>query len=195
MSRPAFIVEGDQEQKVIQQICPGIPVVKHRTNGKTVELAVAAKVISSLINIRYRNHYPIIVLFDRESRTESVVAIKKQLSELIKDATGNIQLIVGIPDRMIENWLLADPRNIADKLKGTHSRMSEGVNGKAFIKKNICTKNTYHETVEGVEWFLTASSKEMYKNSTSFKSFIDDLFSTSFKCKSKWMKACLSAIK
>lgn len=189
MSQPAFIVDGQQEQKIVQHLCPGAPVRVLSCNGDYVELQAAAKRIASLIRLMGNKYYPYVIIFDREKRKASAETIRERLKELIMAEEIHDEIIIGIPDRMIENWILADWENITlqEKIKNTGVTVTfEGLSGKAKMKKLLPRNSIYHETVQGVSWFLKANVKVIYKNSHSFCLFANALK----KLSCDWLNPC-----
>ena len=75
----AFIVDGHQEQKIVQLLCPGSPVRRLNCNGRDVEVAAAAKRIVSLIRLIGNKCHPFVIVFDRESRTMTSEALAAEL--------------------------------------------------------------------------------------------------------------------
>lgn len=177
MSRPAFIVDGYQEKKIVQQLCPNAPIRLLNRNGRDVELHAAAKRVVSLIRLLGNRYYPFVIIFDREERKESSSRVAEVLRELILSEGIVDDLVIGVPDRMIENWLLADWATVQSlgKLKTPKSQIFEGCNGKAAIKKLLPKGNTYQETVQGVEWFSAVNVNALFRNSSSFYHFVNEL--------------------
>ncbi len=170
MSKPAFIVDGFTEKLIIQKICPGLPISRTDLNGKGVSIVAMAKRISSLIRILGNKHYPIIIVIDKEQRKQSFATIAEELQnklvlEGIKD-----ECLIGVADRMFENWIIADWDSL--KTNELKPKKTEGCNGVSHIKK---VKGSYSKTTDGVELFLNANFKMIYKKSESFKYFIDKL--------------------
>lgn len=189
MSSPAFIVDGQQEQKIIQCLCPGAPVRVLNCNGRDVELNAAAKRIASLIRLMGSKYYPYVIVFDREERKESASKIKELLETLIKSEGIVDELVVGVPDRMIENWILADWENVKRQgriKKSVGLKNFEGSNGKASIKKFLPKNGRYQETVQGVSWFLETNVKLIYEKSPSFKQFATALQKFAYA----WLSPC-----
>ncbi len=182
MSKPAFIVDGQQEQKILQKICPGSPIRRLNCNGETVELAAAAKRAASLIRLIGNAFYPIIIVFDREKRTETAEEIRQELRDLISQEGITTEVIVGVPDRMIENWILGDWETVSThgKFGGNRPDTIEGKNGKSLISRLLPRGRYYHETIEGVDWFLRGRPEVLYNKSESFRQFADAL--TTVKC-------------
>lgn len=184
MTKPAFFVDGQTEQKIIQTICPNIPVQRINCNGDCVELSAIARRVASLVTVLNNKYYPIIIIIDRESRKEKFSDISEKLTDEIKSLGINNDIIVNVADRMFENWILADIESLkknrkisASKLKATY----ENTNGKAQLKKLL---ETYHETTDGVELFLSSNPKTIKKNSESFNRFVENVN----KINCKWLK-------
>ena len=108
MTKPAFLVEGDLEQKFIQATCSKCPVQKINCNGYEVSVESIAKRVGSLARLLHKRYSPIIVVFDREGRDASLEEIEMEFMALIGREEIEVPIIVGIPDRDIENWILAD---------------------------------------------------------------------------------------
>ncbi|MDA8089573.1 MAG: DUF4276 family protein [Nitrospiraceae bacterium] len=193
MSNPAFIVDGHQEQKIIQQICPNSPVRMLNCNGKDVALPAAAERIASLIRLMGNKYYPYIIVFDRESRVASASQIKESLEKLIRSEGISDDLVIGVPDRMIENWILADWDNVKSKGKLKSSKIlpiCEGRNGKGLIKRLLPNDGKYQETIQGVDWFLGINVKIAFEKSPSFREFSGTLR----KVGCKWLRPCFEGI-
>src|SRR6185437_1125007 len=98
------------EKKIIQKLCPDSPVRMTNLNGKSVSIPAIAKRISSFLTLLKGRYYPVLILVDREGRPETSEAIEE---ELVRELVGQYgckpqDIVVSCPDRMIENWMLAD---------------------------------------------------------------------------------------
>ena len=82
MINPAFIVDGLMEKRIIQKVCPGKPVRLLNCNGKAVSYEAAAKRVASLVRL-LKNNYPIVIIFDREERSDTSLQITTFLKEAI----------------------------------------------------------------------------------------------------------------
>jgi hypothetical protein len=171
MINPAFIVDGFTERNIIQNICPGAPIRRTDLNGKDVSLEAMAKKIASLIRLLNNRYYPIIILVDKESRKISCKEMISKLETSIKsEGINNLDFRVGVADRMLENWIIADWDKLQTK-KGKPSG-TDCINGGAKLKELI---GSYGKTTDCVDMFLNADVKKMYKNSPSFKIFADKI--------------------
>jgi hypothetical protein len=171
MNNPAFIVDGQMEKLIINYLCPNQPVRLLNCNGKDVQIGVAAKRMASLIRL-LKKYYPIIIIFDRENRKDNFKKISVDLLEKIKENNiQDVEIYIGIPDTMMENWMLADVNAINNyysvKMKKDNY---EGKNGKSKIKQGIKPQN-YSETEDGPEIIKKCDIKNICQNSISFRCF------------------------
>jgi hypothetical protein len=172
MSNPAFIVDGFTEKLIIQKLCPGKPISRTDLNGKHVSLEAIAKKVASLIRLLNNRHYPVIVLIDKEERDQEVIDIVEFLHvKLIENGIVDCDIRIGVADRMIENWIIAD-WNCLSPGKEKKPFVTDGLNGASVIRK---IKGSYGKTTDGVELFLSANPEKIYQNSESYRYFIDKL--------------------
>lgn len=165
MSKPAFIVDGQTEMRIIQSICPGVPVRRTDLNGKFVKIEAIAEKIVQLIKLLNSKYYPIIILVDREDRTISSTDMTSKLRELINNRCTD-EIIIGIPDIMIENWLLVS-KNVAENCLKSGS--CDGFNGHSELKR---TNPNYHKLTDGEKLFKGVDFSKLFKSSASFREFI-----------------------
>ena len=120
-----------------------------------------------------------IVLTDFEERRESWRDFLLQLSALFATKTNDITVAVAVPNRLIENWYLADvehlSRSCAFLRRGLHQKKYEGRNGKAELKRFFNSKESYRETDHGPKMFKLIRFPVARANSESFKCFLDVL--------------------
>jgi hypothetical protein len=175
MNNPAFIVDGQMEKKIINYFCPERPVRLLNCNGKDVTLNAAAKKIASLIRLMKRNT-PVIIIFDKEKRNDSADNIAKGLlSEIKKQKIHDVDILIGVPDIMMENWMLASIDGINSYYNLNYAqRAFEGKNGKAKLKE-IIKPRIYHETEDGPEIIKKCNIGNIYTNSYSFKMFYNKI--------------------
>lgn len=172
MSNLAFIVDGQMEQLIIGNICPNKPIRLLNCNGRDVSIEAAAKRAASLIRLMRRN-YPIIIIFDREKRVESSKTICEVfLSAIRQNGIQDVHLIIGVPDRMMENWMLADIQSINTYYGISVTQTSfEGKGGKGHLRKLIEPKN-YQETEDGPEIAKRVNIAVAKSNSESLDDFL-----------------------
>lgn len=175
MNRPAFLVDGFTEKLVLAKICPNTKISRINCNGNSVSIDAIAKRVATLIRVMNNRHYPIIIIVDREEREmtadEIAVNLRIELEKIgIKD-----DIRIGVCDRMVENWILADWNNFSETCKSdtlVQPESTEGLKGKTIIKK---ASPTYQETTDGVNMLLKSNPKTMYQNSPSFRKLTDQI--------------------
>ncbi len=121
-------------------------------------------------------HYPLIILVDEEDRNISHQEMSEKLRDEIEKALERLNFTeqdsrIGVADRMLENWIIVDWDSFDDNhaYKPQHT---DGCNGKSLIKK---VRGGYHETTDGVKYFLAANLDIIYQNSPICRCFIDQL--------------------
>lgn len=174
MNEPAFLVDGNLEQRFIQNVCPNKKVRILNCNGEQVSISAIAKRIATQYRLLIKKCSPIIVVIDRESRDETPHQICSELYRYLSEENISDNLIIGVADRMIENWILADKKNISKFANIAEDSIPniEGKHGKGFIKNII---PDYNETTTGVE-LLKKSNPHRMLNSESFKNFFDSIY-------------------
>jgi len=175
MSNPAFLIDGFTEKLILERICQNKKINRINLNGNSVSISAMAKRICSLIRLLNNKYYPIIILIDREDRSQSIEEISSELRNEINKEGILDEVRIGVCDRMIENWILAD----WDNLKGCIEKPDidkpdqiEGVSGKSLMKKLY---SGYQETTDGVNFFMSSNPDIIYQNSNSFKFFIEQI--------------------
>jgi len=172
MISPVFIVDGFTEKMIIQQICPGNPIRRIDLNGKCVTIEAMAKKIASLIRLLGDRNYPIIILVDKEDRNISFQDMAIQLKAYLEtEGIINKDIRIGVADRMIENWIIADWNSLGVQVVKPDN--TDGINGASTIKKVM---GAYDKTTDGVDFFINARVENLYEASESYKYFVDQLF-------------------
>ena len=169
----AFIVDGVTEKKIVQALCPGAPVRMTLLNGRDVSVEALAKAVATLFRTYKGRHFPVFVVADRETRGIA----SERLEGLILDALAIHgipldQVIVSCPDRMIENWMLADNLYLTHLLGYDIDDRVDGCHGKSEISGLMRMKGLpYHEITVGVEIFKKLCPFRVSSKSASFARF------------------------
>lgn len=181
MPDPAFIVDGVMEQQIVSQICRGKPVQRLNCNGLDVPLSVIVKKIEFHIRIFNNKYHPIVILIDREKRKATCERIIEEIEGLLEKRGYAGQFVIGVVDRCIENWILADWNSVREKFceyqikPVSEGFLSEGTQGKTALRRLLPEGILYNEPTWGKDMFLSCRPDEMYRNSASFRKFIDGL--------------------
>ncbi len=152
MTRPAFIVEGHLEQRVIAQVCPNRPVRRINCNGDSVAIERMCDFIETHIRSFGNRNYPIIILFDREKRVETSDEISDRVVSILGErGLCDHDIRVFVADREVEDWYLGDIEGIC-----RHYNIAVPASigtGKSGLAMAIRSAVDYHETTIGVELF------------------------------------------
>lgn len=163
-----FIVDGYTEKLILQSICPNTKVARLDLNGKNVSVQAMAKKIASLVRLFGGRHYPIIVLVDKENRDIEAQQFRDEIVEALKCyELSHEDIRIGVADRMLENWLLADWECL--ECEGSRPETTDGINGSAALRKVI---GNFGKTTDVVQLFTKASCSRMRNYSRSFDCFI-----------------------
>ena len=160
MFNPAFIVEGQMEQRIIGKLCPGQPIRRLGCNGDGVAIARVCDFIETQVRTLGNRNHPIIVLFDREERDQTVAEIRTEIvATLVGKGLGDHDIRVFVADRETEDWYLLDTESICDYygLKKPIVKLF----GKAGLARLLKPAVDYHETSIGVELFTVVSKEKI----------------------------------
>jgi hypothetical protein len=173
----AFIVDGLTEKNIVQALCPNAPVRMTHLNGKDVTVPVLAKAAATLFRVYKGRYFPVMLIVDRESRDLSSEALEGALGAALRDEGIPLeQLIISCPDRMIENWMLADESYLRARFGIQKASPADGHNGKSEMKRLLREQAiAYHEITVGVEIFKKICPYRIAKNSPSFARFASAL--------------------
>ena len=177
MSRIGIIVDGLGDYASVQKKFKGkVKVLK--TDGPRGHCAPISEIVAkSRKQVRMLNDFnckKIIILLDYECRLLSYNKFVKDLRECSKNTFGN-KIKICSPNRMIENWYLADIEILSKKKayirKNLKQKKYEGVDGKEYLKRLYERKYSYSETEHGPELFCIIRDTVATKNSYSYKDF------------------------
>ncbi len=117
-----------------------------------------------------------IVLLDFEGRTGSWISFLDSLTRQFASISLRIPVAVAVPNRMIENWYLADIAHLSTRkafLKsGLKQKQYEGKHGKNELKKCFKKNLSYSEVRHGPELFRSVRFAPARKNSSSLDLFL-----------------------
>lgn len=176
--KPAFLVDGVTEQKFVQLVCKDRPVKIINCNGDTVSAEAIAKRAASLIRLWGGRCFPIIVLVDRESRGASAEDFCAKLIAAIQNEGIRDQLVVGVADRMIENWMLGDPAVWPDEVV---LEDVDGLRGSSIVKQRM---PEYGKAANGPSLLQRCRASEISQRSKSFRDFTGQL--SALRC--SWLR-------
>jgi hypothetical protein len=175
MPKPAFIVEGQLEQRMVQAACPGHRVVLLGSNGDTVSMKTIATRIETHYILFSNRYYPIIVMFDREKRAKTVEELEAELiAELTARNVPVNQFVFFISDRDIECLLLCHVSENGEIIGTGCPKTScvDGLAGESELRKRLSVKSiSYHKTTVGMDLFRTVRPFILSTKSNNFRRF------------------------
>lgn len=121
----------------------------------------------------------VILMLDFERRAFDYNVFVANLETEIMRRAFAIRVKVCVPNRMIENWYLADLEEISSKKNyirsGLVQRPFEGTDGKRQLKEFFKPDFSYNEVKHGPELFSVVRFQMAVANSASFRTFLDKL--------------------
>jgi hypothetical protein len=129
--------------------------------------------------LRECGYQKIIVLTDFEMRMEDYKGFVKHLRDEFSQYYTDGRVKASVPNRMIENWYLADIAFLSRKKsflrRNIKQKNFEGLDGKEKIKKCFARGFSYIETTHGPQMFAMLRFNIARKNSSSFDDFLSML--------------------
>ena len=163
--RPAFLVDGITEQRFVQLVCADRPVKLTNLNGKSVSTSALAKQLATLIRLWKQRYYPIVVVVDLETRTQSASDFAADLIKEVRQLGVYDDLILGVADRMIENWMIADSDLWSEQIIPDNV---EGNSGATIVKRYMAH---YDKVANGPELLQRSRASQIALRSPSFAAF------------------------
>lgn len=118
----------------------------------------------------------VIIMTDFEARTEDYRSFRDRLATALASADSEVEIGCAVPNRMIENWYLADIAYLATQKIFLRSDIAqkryEGTSGKAELKKLFVSKYTYDEVDHGAQLFSLLRFPVARLNSESLEHFL-----------------------
>ena len=170
MPSPVFLVEGQTEKLFIEQLCPGAKILRLEINGRNVAIDAIVARAASLIRLQQGRTSPSIILFDREERPEPANAIAQEFSNKLGRILPAERIVVGVADRMIENWILADwdsLRSLVPNLPQAPTT-TDGLKGNVVLRRLL---GSYSKTLDGPRLLRSARATFIQLQSQSFAAF------------------------
>lgn len=121
----------------------------------------------------------VMIVTDYEDRQINYQKFISDLTREVSTAKFNICVRVASPNKMIENWYLADIEQLSKKFsfikQSLQQRKYEGKNGKKELRKLFKKGHDYNEVEHGPKLFITLRTNISQANSLSFRMFLNDL--------------------
>jgi len=195
LTKCVFVVDGRTEIRSFRakfkkdyNCTPGLRKHPGGGGGRTTSAHGYAKAASGAVFLAMRQRYTkIICVTDREARPQGATSfaaeVRSALIHLIESDThyshGDVEekLAVCVPDRMFENWIIADIEGIkqCEDLVESSARQAgfDGKNGTRVLKSIM--KVPYKKIQHGPALFKRVSFQRAIVNSPSFRLFAEEL--------------------
>jgi hypothetical protein len=119
----------------------------------------------------------VVVVTDFEERAEPYEKFLERLRARLLAADYGVPVRAVMPNRMIENWFLADIEHLSKKKAFLKDRLRqkkyEGTHGKREIKRLFKKTISYNEVMHGSQMFSTIRSDVAKLHSDSFRDLLD----------------------
>lgn len=173
-----IVVDGQSDFLAFRRKYLGVAKVSMVTRGRGGDTTIRSIVGSSLRHIDFLAGFgcsKVIVVCDFEDRTDDYLRFRRDLLDEFLKQRPNHNIQVSLPNRMLENWVLADLDSIQKKnyiRKNRRIKGVEGCNGKKILKTLFKKGTSYKETKHLPELFGIISDDIGSQNSPSFAHFI-----------------------
>ena len=179
-NRIGMIVDGEGDFASLRKhFVEGYRILKtDGPRGHTARIAdIASRAKKQIGILRAFQCSRVVVVLDFESRTITYNNFVRELRDAFKPYASDVSVDVAVPNRMIENWYLADIEEISRKRAFIRDNLRqknyEGKHGKEEIKKCMINGVTYSETEHGPQMFATIRFDVAKMNSPSFAEFLN----------------------
>jgi hypothetical protein len=135
MEKIAAIVEGHTEEHFVKKTYGAVRVSRGIPNGRTVSTEVIVEAVLDALELVSGDVTKVIILFDREGRTQTAAELAEAVRSGISDRCGNRALYIGVSDRQIENWILADIETMRSLYDPSFNYPGDGVSAKSLLKR------------------------------------------------------------
>jgi hypothetical protein len=182
-SRVGLIVDGPGDHASFSKrfVNLGVRILKtDGPRGHTVPLEVIVNQARKQISILHAfGCRAVVLLFDFERRHHAHSTAITSCDEHAASCGFPIPVKVCSPNRMIENWYLADVKGISSRRalirSGQVQKPYEGTHGKQQLKRILLPSITYNEVTHGPQLFMAVRFTVARANSTSLKHFLETL--------------------
>lgn len=171
LSRLIALVEGHTEATFFEIAHSNARAVRCIPNGKSVPLATIVEEIIDQLELFGGEDVDFFVVFDREGRKESAQEIVKFILDGIEAAGVMRSVVVGVPDREIENWILAETEKMSSMLGADYRYPGESTFGKVHFERLLVDE--FHSPTSKAKLLKSCVASNILSESVSFKDFHD----------------------
>jgi Domain of unknown function (DUF4276) len=177
--RIGIVVDGAGDYASLRTRLKGYVIVK--TDGPRGHAAAVIEIVrksrKQIDILRALKCTRVVVVLDFESRNAVYEDFVEDLSTAFSSTDFQMPMFVAVPNRMIENWFLADIEYLSSIKAfirdGLRQKNYEGTHGKDKLKSCMKQGMSYSETRHGPQLFETLRFAVAAMNSQSFKHFLE----------------------
>ena len=134
MERIAAIVEGHTEEHFVRSTYGAARITRAIPNGRTVDPGVIVDAVLDALELVSGSVTKVLILFDREGRAETAEALAAEVRDGVAARCGDRVLYVGVSDRQIENWVVADEAEMQLRFNAGYEYGGDGCSGKVVLR-------------------------------------------------------------
>jgi hypothetical protein len=136
MERIVALVEGHMETHFVRSTYGNAVVQRPFPNGRTVDLDLIVESIRDQLETVGGDITKVVILLDREGRDIPAPDMLKYLQDELGKCTSNRNLYIGVSDRQIENWVVADEDHMREKFDApNYQYVGDGTSGRTTLEK------------------------------------------------------------
>lgn len=173
MERIAALVEGHTETHFVKATYPRAIVQRCLPNGKDVSIDAIVEAIHDRMEILGGEIKKVLIIFDREGRIETPEEIYTYVQGKLSEYCTNRKFYIGISDKQIENWIVAD----CDYIRKTYNAHDykypgDGTGGKEILKRIHGSDQAPGDKARMLKLTTPSKSKD---SSLSLAHFVDQI--------------------
>jgi len=170
MERIVALVEGHTETHFVQSSYGNAIVQRPFANGDSVSLDLIAEAIVEHLDTISGSITKVLILLDREGRDLSPGEVRSALWAKIHPHCGTRKIYIGVSDRQIENWILADEIGMRERFSAPDFVYpGDGLGGKNALKALSGSDASFRDKAE---WLKSTSTTQSRQNSKSLDDFL-----------------------
>lgn len=164
----AALVEGHTEIEFFNRSMSGVLAMRVIQNGGTLDVALNS--IERGFRALGINRSKIIILFDREASELTCQQLAEEVRVRIEPHRANRTVVVGVPNREIENWMLAAQSLVRDTISEPgYQYACEGSSGKSRFERLTSIRSP----AEKAQFLKKAVASDIAEYSPSFDDFLN----------------------
>jgi len=138
MEKILALVEGHTETHFVKQTYGNSIVLRPFPNGDDVAIELIIESILDVMGTIGGGITKVLILLDREGRDISASDMRKMIGDAISETCRHCTVSVGVTDRHIENWILADEDRVRQQYgPADYAYPGDGFRGKGMFEKMI----------------------------------------------------------